>query len=397
MRRLIASAIWLVTILGFTLGVTACKGTANQAAPTPDMTAQAAKSQLVAEGEVVPLRFASLSFNAGGMVEEVTAEENSKVAAGEVIARLEGKERLGAEITQAELELESARQALQELYDNTEQTRADAQLALAQADKAYDDAKDRREKLDLSYRDRDQIDRAYANFILAEQAVKDAEKAYDDFASWRDEEDPIRANFLSSLAAARINRDRALAQLDYLRTGPSQYVIAEADSQIVVAEAALEKAKADWEDLEDGLDDDAVSLAQTRLANAEAQILAAQKALSDLELKAPFDATVITCNLKVGEVVSAYTTVVTVADITYWKVETTDLTELDVPDVAPGMPVTVRFDALPDVELSGVVEKINDLGVNKQGDITYTTTISLDDIDERLRWKMTAYVTFPEH
>lgn len=48
------------------------------------------------------------------------------------------------------------------------------------------------------------------------------------------------------------------------------------------------------------------------------------------------------------------------------------------------------------MELAGVVSHIQALGEDKQGDIVYTVTITLDQQDSRLRWNMTASVRFAE-
>ncbi len=81
------------------------------------------------------------------------------------------------------------------------------------------------------------------------------------------------------------------------------------------------------------------------------------------------------------------------ADVSTWQIETTDLTELDVVRVRVGSPVTMTFDALPELELTGTVSRIRLLGENKQGDITYVVTITPDRQDERLRWNMTAAIS----
>jgi multidrug resistance efflux pump len=75
-------------------------------------------------------------------------------------------------------------------------------------------------------------------------------------------------------------------------------------------------------------------------------------------------------------------------------VETDDLTEIEVVDVKVGQKVTVVADALPEVEMTGTVEEINQMFEEKRGDITYTVRISLDNPDSRLRWGMTVVVTF---
>jgi hypothetical protein len=48
------------------------------------------------------------------------------------------------------------------------------------------------------------------------------------------------------------------------------------------------------------------------------------------------------------------------------------------------------------LELKGVVDAIKDLSEEKRGDVTYTTTILLDQADPRLRWGMTVSVDFIE-
>jgi len=351
---------------------------------------------VVAEGEVVPARYAVLTFTVSGVVDEVLVEENVSANAGQVIARLEGKERLSASVSAAELAVLSAQQALDDLHENAAVRQAEAQLAVAEAETALDDALDAREKLDQRWGDQDQIDAAYARLIIAEQAVEDAQKDFDEYASWRAEDDVIRADFLARLATARDARDTAQAQLDYLESTPEAFEVSEADSQIEVARAQLEDANTKLAELQGGIDPDELALAEARLKDAQAQLEAAQKALADLELKAPFDGLVISSTLKEGEMASSTTAQVRLADVSKWQVETTDLTELNVVGIRQGMAATVTFDAVPDLELPGKVSQVKSLGVNKQGDITYTIVVELDKGDERLRWNMTAFVTFGE-
>ena len=83
---------------------------------------------------------------------------------------------------------------------------------------------------------------------------------------------------------------------------------------------------------------------------------------------------------------------VRLADLTTWHIETDDLTEINVVYVQEGDSVSISIDALPDLELTGMVERIKPLGENKQGDITYTATIIPNGSDDRLRWNMTASV-----
>ncbi|MGB9632673.1 MAG: efflux RND transporter periplasmic adaptor subunit, partial [Chloroflexaceae bacterium] len=79
-------------------------------------------------------------------------------------------------------------------------------------------------------------------------------------------------------------------------------------------------------------------------------------------------------------------------DMSNWKIETEDLTELSIVRIREGDPVTITFDALPGFELPGKVAQIKPMGENRQGDVVYTVVVIPDRWDERLRWNMTATV-----
>ncbi len=122
-------------------------------------------------------------------------------------------------------------------------------------------------------------------------------------------------------------------------------------------------------------------------------VAAAQEALDQRTLTAPFAGTVARLDAELGEVVSAGAPIVTLADFSQWLVETTDLTELDVVAIANGFDTAVRVDALPDETLSGVVNDIARVADLSQGDVTYRVRIALNDTANLpLRWGMTAFV-----
>jgi HlyD family secretion protein len=129
------------------------------------------------------------------------------------------------------------------------------------------------------------------------------------------------------------------------------------------------------------------------VAASRAALQQAQVALDETTLKAPFAGTLAEILPAVGEQVGPGAPLVRLADLTSWQIETDDLTELNVVRIGEDSPVKIEFDALPDVELTGKVVQIKPIGVNKQGDITYTAVIVPDQSDPRLRWNMTAVVT----
>ena len=128
--------------------------------------------------------------------------------------------------------------------------------------------------------------------------------------------------------------------------------------------------------------------------NAKAQVASSENTLANYELKAPFDGEVMDTNVSVNEMVGPETWVVTVADTSQWYIDTSDLTELDVVNVAVGQNVSITADALPGVEMTGVVQEISQTYKSQSGDILYTVRIKVNDVDPRMRWGMTVEVTF---
>jgi multidrug resistance efflux pump len=160
------------------------------------------------------------------------------------------------------------------------------------------------------------------------------------------------------------------------------------------AQARLNKAMNDLAALEDGPKEEDLTLAQARINAAEKALASAQAALDNLELTAPLDGVVVSIEPIVGEEVAPNQPVISLADFSQWFVETDDLTEIEVVNIEVGQEVTIVADALPDVELKGVVDSIAKKFEEKRGDVTYTVKIKLNEVDPRLRWGMTVAARF---
>jgi HlyD family secretion protein len=365
----------------------------DQTEIAPESEIQAAEGEIVAEGEVVPIRFVSLSFPTSGIVEEIMYEEGQVVAEDEIIARLQGKERLLANVASAELELINAQNNLDDLNDNYELDKANAHMDFVNGQQNLEDTIEAREDMEAGRASKDAVDQASAEYYISQNKVENAEDSYYEVDN-ADEANLSRNQALLELAQSREDRDQKLAALNWYLGNPDALELATADADIEVADALVNKLETDWENLESGPDPDKLEIAQARLVNAQAQYDAANKGLSDIELIAPFRGQIAQNNIKIGELPPVGTPSMIIADLSLFKIETTDLTELDVVNVNVGDPVVITLDAIPDVQFTGIVESVEELGVNKQGDITYKTVINLDQQDERLKWNMTASVTF---
>ena len=247
-------------------------------------------------------------------------------------------QQLKAEITLVQAQLDDARKRLTELQDGIdpdEKELADAQLAQAQAHAAY--AETQAQQIELRVKQAE----------LALQVARVQQKSV-----------------AVAMGVASVQHESAAVAVDVARVQQESSAVAvdSARAQELSAQAVLEAAEAD---------------------------------LARNELRAPWSGSIAALPLKMDAYVQPGQPVATLADFSGWKVETDNLTEIEVPEVALGQKVSITPDALPELELPGVVTDISALHAEKRGDVTYTVTVAVEKSDPRLRWGMTMVVTFP--
>lgn len=347
--------------------------------------------QVIVKGRLVPIRSVDLSFNTAGLVAEVLVKEGDIVNEGQVLAHLSNQEQLQASVAAAQLELLNAQQALDTLYRNAPLAAAEALLAVVNAPQTVEDAERTVSNLRTGVVNEADIAVARANLTFAENKLKDAEDAYRPWQN-KPENNMTRATLLSRLSQAQKEYDAAKNRLNAMLGTPSESKITRAEADLALARAQQAEAERKYEILKNGPDPDEVALAQARIGNAEAQLAAAQAALGTLEVRAPFTGTVVSLSMQEGQYVAPGVPVLLLVDFSEWKVETTNLTELNVVRIKEGEVARVTFDALPNQPFEGVVERIKNLGENTQGDITYTVILGLSQMSDLLRWNMTCSI-----
>jgi len=102
--------------------------------------------------------------------------------------------------------------------------------------------------------------------------------------------------------------------------------------------------------------------------------------------------TIAEINTEAGQVVGPGSSIVSMADLNAWEIDTDDLSEVDVINVQPDQAVTITFDALPGVKLNGKVLAVTPKAQTKRGDVTHTVKIAIESPDPRLKWGMTGQV-----
>lgn len=245
---------------------------------------------------------------------------------------------------------------------------------------------------------KDALIRAEAALRSAEDAVRQAQIAYDNARQaelrglQQAEQQIIAAQAGLEQVQSSIEPDQiiaARAQLANARASLERLTGKNREDQINSAKAGVDAAVANLARVKLGPRASEINEAEAQVAIAQADLDAARIALEQLELRTPFNGTLTTLDVRIGEYVQGGTVVARIADTSSWVIETSDLTELNIVRVRTGAPVQLTFDAIPDLTLDGSVTRIQSFGENRQGDITYLVTITPTTLDPRLRWNMT--------
>jgi len=204
------------------------------------------------------------------------------------------------------------------------------------------------------------------------------------------------------------------AQLSFVISGPIKEVIVEEgdvvepgqilatlgapelEYGVLQAEAAVREAEFDYEywKLPRRVQNQVVErgpVAKQELETTRRSLDTAQAELAQTQLIAPFAATVVSVEVQPGEYVQPGQVIVVLANLDNLKVETTDLSELNVAAVNIGQPASVYVDAL-DKEFQGVVTAISPISDTIGGDVVFKVTLQLEEQPLDLLWGMSADV-----
>lgn len=144
----------------------------------------------------------------------------------------------------------------------------------------------------------------------------------------------------------------------------------------------------------------AISGYKASIAVAQANLRAAEVAVEQTLIRAPFDGVVLTKNANVGDVITPFSSalgsqaaVVTMADMSTLEVEA-DVSEANLAKVKVGQPCEIQLDALPGQRFRGVVQRT--VPTVDRTKATVLVKIRFVDVDERVLPEMSAKVAFLE-
>ena len=135
-----------------------------------------------------------------------------------------------------------------------------------------------------------------------------------------------------------------------------------------------------------------VTQARAHVRQAEIAVEQLRLQMDRAVLRAPFDGVVSTVYLRPGEWAAAGIPVLEALETHRWRVETRNVSELDICRVRVGQGATVQVLAFDREALRGIITAISPVAVVQQGDTTYTLSIELEETDLNLRPGMNVQV-----
>ncbi len=291
-----------------------------------------------ATGTVRARQSAVLTWQSAGTVEQVNVQVGEPVEKGETLAKLASTS-LPQSIILAQADLVDAQKVLDDVI-HSDTARAQALIALKDAQDALDEAQNYRDSLN------GKLDLKKITYITI--------------------------------------GGHQIPQVKYYKGYADPETIADADAKLALATAQLEDAQRAYDRVKDGPNKDDIAAAQARVD-------AAQATLNMARVLSPFKGTVTQAEPLPGDQVVAGAVAFRVDNLSDLLVDV-DVSEVDVNNIAVGQPVTLSFDAILDQDYHGKVTEVAQAGDVVSGVVNFTVTVRLADADERVKPGMTAAV-----
>ncbi len=395
-------------------------------------------------GRVKPAEAVDLAFEKAGKVVNIYVKVGDKITAGQLLVNLDNTD-IAAQLTQAEAELKTQKAKLDELRAGTREEEvmvqevkvANAKADLEEAKKnLIDKLQDAYTKSDDAIRNKvDQLFKSpvmplpQVNFSITDSQLKtDIEwqrLVIDNVLNlWKQSLNQlsITSNLSSYVNDAKNNLNQLKSFLDKTalainittaNTGISQTTIDSwrgeaatartnvgiaisnllaADEKLKTAESNFSLANQELVLKKAGATNEEITAQEAQVEKAEANVLNYQAQLSKTILRSPIKGIVTKQDAKVGEIVSANATVVSVISAVKFEIEA-NVAEADIAKVKIGNSAKVTLDAYgEDVVFEAKVVEIDPAETIIEGVATYKTTFQFIKEDERIKSGMTANI-----
>jgi multidrug resistance efflux pump len=356
---------------------------ASTPAPTSIASAGSAAGAVTASGVLVADREAHMAFSLAGNVKLVNVVLGDQVQAGQIMVQLDD--------TTQQVGLQQANLALDEL--TSPEAIANAKLAITNAQTNVTNAQTVLNNQQY-WKNTDLIKNYYANYVLAKANLDKAQTNYDNTHAGQYINNANEAAAYNALYIAKQAYNTAQYYYSLYSQAPTQNQQDQAKANLDLANATLKNAQVYLAVLTGGtVPPDATGSDLLKLQQARLAVQTAQASLDATRLIAPFTGEVASVAVSIGDYVSPGQVVLIFSDVSHLHVETTDLSERDVPNVKLGQVVTVNIKALNQA-VSGKVSAISPLADSLGGDVVYKVTILLDTLSSNMRSGMSVNVQF---
>jgi HlyD family secretion protein len=312
-----------------------------------DVDRGAITAVVAATGTVNPVLSVQVGSQLSGQIREIFADFNTRVTAGQEIARLDTRT-IEARQAAARADLQSAEAAV--LVARAQAERAEAEVASARA-----------------------------NLVILQARAESAE------AQAADTEAELRR--ATELRSRGVNAERDLSRATFAAeraradAAAARGATAQAEAQARAAEAAQRTALAQ------------VSAAEAAQAQRAAQLQQVEVDLANATIRAPIDGVVVSRNIDIGQTVAASLQspilFVIAASLDEMEVLAT-VDESDIGRIRAGQEVAFTVAAHPGSNLQGRVKEIRLSPTTVQNVVTYTVVISAQNSGGRMLPGMTA-------
>lgn len=358
-----------------------------------------------ATGSIEPEAMVSLTFGAGGTIQELNAVRGQFVEAGDVLATLNVEE-LSLAVQQAQDALTIQELTLAQRLNGgptegmlaagqADIDAAVANVAIAEANVAVSEAsvlqaQAGRTQLSVSP-SAAEIASAQANLVAIEAELTTLETQYNELLEAEIGGAP-EEQLRTQLGVTRAQRDAAVAQLNAVSTvsaRPGDYQSADAsiaaseaqvlaaEGQVLVAEASLARAEAAYLQLLDPPTEEEIAILEAQISSAQTNLAIAELRRDQATIVAPIAGRVAGVLINVGEQASPGTPAITIVNEQAFHIDVS-VDEIDIDQVTVGQMVEITLDALPEADVAGTVAEVAPTATaTGSGVVSYLVTINL--------------------
>ncbi len=332
-------------------------------------------------GSIEPVQMATLNWGTSGTVATVSAKIGDTVTAGDVLLTLDPTT-VPSSIILAQSDLSSAKLALENLKQSSTTT-SDAQLALANAQTAYNTALGANYGASIPHGTQTQIDYYQAQIVIQEAKIEQLQKRYNTFSETPDS-DSNKAQAYAALLSAQMDLKTLKANLNYYQNPDSTLQTSVTSAKLAVAKAALDDAQRAYDRVKNGPTADDI-------AAAEAKVSAAQATVNNMKIIAPFSGEVVVLSNQTGDLVNSGNQAAVIVNRSQYYVDVL-VDETQISQTKTGDTAKVTFAAISGLEISGKVTSVDPIGATSSGVVNYTVRVTLDKTDPRILIGATANV-----